>query len=525
MAYISRKSIVTSALILTAAGIITRVLGFVYRIYMSNMMGAEGMGLYQLIMPVYGLAWSLACSGFNTTVSKLTAQERAKAEYGNMGRVLKQSVIITTTLGLILSLALYFGAQPLSIYFFKDLRTMLPLQILSLAFPCMAAGTCVRGYFIGLQETAVPAVNQVLEQIVRMAVVYLLAAQFIPRGLTYAYAAAVIGIVCEEIFSFFYILISYRYFKKKKAYNKRPSLSPQQCLGMILTMALPLTANRVTGSLLATWENVLIPGRLQLFGLSAKEAMSEFGRINGMAMPLIFFPTAVLTALSVTLVPAVSEAAAVKNLPRIAGTASKAVLFASITGMGAACLFIFFPDELGMAIYHQPIGQMLTLLGAMCPLIYVQIVLSGILNGLGCQMFIFRNSILSSIINIICIYFFVPLYGLNAFIIGWFISLILVCALEIDKIRKNIALETAFMNWLVKPLLAAAMAGLSARLLADRWLFTWAGPLAGLVLALSVLVGMYLFVIVLTGCLSVNDLTRLFNRRNTKTPALSMDEK
>ncbi|MDR1664387.1 MAG: polysaccharide biosynthesis protein, partial [Clostridiales bacterium] len=340
MADINKKSIVTGALILTAAGVITRILGFVYRIYMSNVMGAEGMGLYQLIMPVYSLAWSISCSGFNTAVSKLTAQERAKGEYGNMGRVLKQAVLITASLGCLMSLAVYFCALPLSVYFFKDLRTLLPLRILSLAFPFMAAGTCFRGYFIGLQETFVPAINQVLEQFVRMVVVYLLAARFVPRGLNYACAAAVIGLVCEEVFSLLYVLFAYRRFKAKHKLTKRPVFTRRKSLALLLGMALPLTANRVTGSLLSAWENVLIPARLQVFGLSPAEAVSEFGRITGMASPLIFFPTAVLTALSVTLVPAVAEAAATGNAGRRAGTASKAVLFAAIAGFGAASLFV-----------------------------------------------------------------------------------------------------------------------------------------------------------------------------------------
>ena len=111
---------------------------------MSNLMGAEGMGLYQLIMPVYTLAWSIACAGFNTTVSKLTAQERAKGEYGNMSLMLKQSVVITTLLGIALTFTLYFGAELMAIHFFGDIRTKIPLQILSLAFPFMAAGTAIR---------------------------------------------------------------------------------------------------------------------------------------------------------------------------------------------------------------------------------------------------------------------------------------------------------------------------------------------------------------------------------------------
>jgi len=482
-------------------------------------MGAEGMGLYQLIMPVYALAWSISCAGFNTTVSKLTAQERAKGEYGNMGRVLKQSMVITTLLGAGLTLALYFGAGFLSEHFFNDARTLLPLQILALAFPFMAAGTCMRGYFIGLQETKIPAANQVLEQVVRMVIIYFLAARFVPMGLTYAAAAAVIAIVVEEIFSFFFVFISYRFHKKKRRFFKRPSISSGQALVLIMGMALPLTGNRVTGSLLTAWENVLIPSRLQMYGLSAAEAISEFGRISGMAMPLIFFPTAVLTALSVTLVPAVSEAAAAQRLDRITGATSKAMMFASIIGMGAAALFGFLGHELGMAIYNQPIGMMLRLLGIMCPFIYMQIILGGVLNGLGCQMFIFRNSIISSAISIAFVYLLVPVYGLNAYIFGWLISLLVVIALGIHKVRQFIPLETPFMKWMVKPLIAAGLAGFAARALGDRFFFDAAGLRLGLVMAVGVLAFVYFWGVVLMGCISRDEVMGLFSRKARKADA------
>ena len=524
MSNINRKRILTGALILTLAGVITRILGFVYRIYMSNLMGAEGMGLYQLIMPVYALAWSISCAGFNTTVSKLTAQERAKGEYGNMARMLRQSVVITTVLGLLLSAALYFGAGLLAEYFFNDMRTYMPLRILSFAFPFMAAGTCMRGYFIGLQEAKIPAINQVLEQIVRMIIVYLLAARFVPRGLEYAAAVALVAIVAEEIFSCGFVFVAYNLrgarnrkrdttSRPKPRPGPKPTLSNMQIFTLIMCMALPLTGNRVAGSLLSAWENVLIPGRLQMFGLSATEAISEFGRITGMAMPLIFFPTAVLTALSVTLVPAVSEAVTSKDLRGVSTIASKSLLFAAITGMGAAALFLFFSHELGLAIYNQPIGIMLQLLGIMCPFIYMQIVISGVLNGLGCQMFIFRNSLLSSAISIGFIYVFVPHFGLTGYIFGWLVSLLVVIALGLYKVRQYMPLEMEYTKWLVKPLLAALAAGLAARLIATRWLLDMLGLRIGLVFSISILMGIYLCGVLLTGCITKEELQRLHSRK------------
>jgi len=415
----------------------------------------------------------------------------------------------------------------------------------------------MRGYFIGLQEAKIPALNQVLEQIVRMVIVYLLAARFVPRGLEYAAAVALFAIVVEEIFSCGFVFAAYkwrrdreiagqarndrrgctparhcerseaiqkgrpiqdsgllrRYAPRNDGRSNAPTLTNLQIFTLIMCMALPLTGNRVAGSLLSAWENVLIPQRLQMFGLTATEAISEFGRITGMAMPLIFFPTAVLTALSVTLVPAVSEAVTAKDLRGVSTIASKSLLFAAITGMGASALFIFFSHELGMAIYNQPLGLMLKLLGIMCPFIYMQIVISGVLNGLGCQMFIFRNSLLSSTISIGFIYVFVPQFGLTGYIFGWLVSLLVVIALGLYKVRQFMPLEMEFTKWMLKPLVAALAAGLTARLAANRGLLEFAGQRMGLVLSIGILMGIYLFGVLLTGCITRDELRRLYSRK------------
>jgi len=398
----------------------------------------------------------------------------------------------------------------------------------------------MRGYFIGLQETKIPALNQVLEQIVRMVIVYLLAARFVPRGLEYAAAVALFAIVVEEIFSCGFVFAAYRWRMKTNRpplkekhirrsddsrsglkfpsrdslpHNDKKGMTNLQIFTLIMCMALPLTGNRVAGSLLSAWENVLIPQRLQMFGLSATEAISEFGRITGMAMPLIFFPTAVLTALSVTLVPAVSEAVTAKDLRGVSTIASKSLLFAAITGMGATALFVFFSHELGMAIYNQPIGLMLKLLGIMCPFIYMQIVISGVLNGLGCQMFIFRNSLLSSAISIGFIYVFVPQFGLTGYIFGWLVSLLVIIALGLYKIRQFMPLEMEFTKWMLKPLIAALAAGLTARLAANRGLLEFAGQRMGLVFSIGILMVIYLFGVLLTGCITREEIQRLHSRK------------
>jgi len=506
----TKKSIIASAAILTLAGIITRLLGFVYRIYMSNVIGAEGMGLYQLIMPVYALAWSLSCSGFTTTLSKLTAQEKAKGQYGNMSRFLNQSIIITSFIGLFIGLLLFFFSEAIAIYIFKEPRIILSLRILALGFPFMAAGSCIRGYFFGLHEASIPAVSQVFEQVVRMFFIYILASTLMPRGIEYAAAAAVIGIVAGEILSFLYVIYAYSDFKKKNTVSKKPSITHSKSLYTLVSMSIPLTLNRVSGSLLSTVENLLIPRRLLAYGLTNTEAISEFGKITGMAMPLIQFPSVILVSLAISLVPAISEAMAVKNYSKINFTVSKTVLFTTVIGVGAAGGFILFADMLGQVIYGQDISRMLLYLGILSPFLYMQMVLSGILNGLGQQVFIFRNGLISSAISIGFIYFAVPVMGISGFILGWFISLLILCTLNLDRIKKIANIEIDPINWFFKPIISVIATFFIVSFIKEH-IYYILGDVIGLILSIVIMGILYLTFILFTGCISKDDFKILKN--------------
>lgn len=270
----SRKTIIAGTLILTAANLITKCMGFLYRVFMSNAIGAEGMGLYQLILPIYSLAWSITSAGFTTTISRLTAQENIRGQSGNIGRVVKQAVTLSLLLSLLVGGGLFFFAEETAQLFLKDSRAALSLRLLALAVPFMAAGSCFRGFFLGMQETVVPAVSQVLEQAVRIAAIFLLAGIFVPLGLAYACCAAVCGILLGEMLSCAFTIANYVHYKRVHKMVRRPTISTSGVLSMILAMAVPLSASRIAASLLSALENVLIPRQLQLYGQDTAQALS-----------------------------------------------------------------------------------------------------------------------------------------------------------------------------------------------------------------------------------------------------------
>ena len=505
-----KKSIAAGALILTAASIITRLLGFVYRIYLTNEVGAEGIGLYQLIMPIYSLAWSICCSGFSVVVSKIVAQENIKGESGNMGRALKTGLIITGIISAAVAGLIFFLSPVLAGNLYNDPRIELSFKILSFAIPFMSIGSCIRGYFLGLHEPSVPAVSQVLEQLVRMGAAFVLGGTFLKMGLEYACAACVIGILAGEVLSMLYVAYSYGAFKKRRKLTKHPTIGAKAMTAMIFSMAMPLTLNRISGSLLSAVENILIPTRLQAFGLTQAEAISQFGRITGMAFPLIFFPSALLMALATTLVPAVAEAVAVKNLARVNHMASRVFFFSAVIGAGAAAIFAAIPYELGFAIYKQDISEMLFILAFMCPLWYLNITFSGILNGLGEQLLMFKNGIVSSVINILFIWFLVPAWGVHGFIAGWFVGVLYVLIRSVRRIKSRTSMDIDYLKWFAKPTLAAIATGLCAKQIARHIIFPAMQMPVGVAVIILITGSVYMFFILLLKCVTAEDLRTVF---------------
>lgn len=495
-----KHKIVRSALILTAANIITRLLGFLYRIFMSKSIGAEGMGLYQLISPVYMLVWAFSSAGLSTAVSKLTAEQKGCGRAENMYPIVKCACLLSVVLSVIASAVVYFFSPYICERFLGDVRTVLSLRILCICFPFMAAGSCIRGWFYGIQEAKVPASCQVLEQCTRMIVVYMLSFKMLNKGLEAACAMAVIGMAAGEIISFIYVIICS--FLRPKVKSKA-SISYMSAASMIFALALPLTLNRITGSLLSTVENLLIPTRLQLFGLSRSSSVALYGQLCGMAMPLIMFPSSLLTSLATALMPAVSEASAKGNTSSLCSSVEKSLAFTAITGIGTAGLFICLPYELGEVIYSQrEIGYMLRLLGIICPFIYLQVTLGGILNGLGKQVFIFVANLAASAFNICFIWIFVPKYGIEAFLLGWFIGIVAVDLMSLFVISASIKIRLYFNNLLLKPLAAIGFSALSFKFFAERLTINFFS-IVPLMCAMVFMGGLYIAIVTLSGAMPI----------------------
>lgn len=448
-----RKSFVGSAIVLMIAGFIVKILGFVYRIYLSNLIGAEGMGLFQLISPIYTLVILTLTSGISIAVSKMVAEEMAKNHLINLRRITSCALFVIMFSGLVVSVLMFIFIDPIVNVILKDSRTYYSMLLLIPCIPVVAAASALKGYFYGIQNVVPTAFSQIAEQIVRITLVITMARYFLNIGLEYACALATIGMAVGEISNLGVLLVVYRFKKKKDiTASKKGFIRKRYIVKDLVKISIPISFNRLITSIMAAVEMILIPRMLLAGGLNYQSSMEEFGKLTGMAMPLVYFPSLVTSSLATTLVPAISEAMLLKSYKTVNYRMSMSIQLSVILGFIFTSIFMVFPNEIGDMLYRREhIGDILYLLSFTSVFIYLQQTLLGIMNGLGKQGISLRNSMIGYVIRIAFVVYFIPVYGIKGYIIGMIVSSAIVCALNIGTVVKTTGMVLDFRNWLIKP--------------------------------------------------------------------------
>ncbi|HAQ42197.1 MAG TPA: hypothetical protein DCM73_16135 [Clostridiales bacterium] len=508
-----KESIIVGTLILTAATTIVRVVGMLFRIYLANTLGAEGIGLYQLVLSFYFLMVTLATSGIRIAVSRLISEELALRNYSNAKKVLRQSVVLSLFTGVASTLIMYYFADYIGSNILNDKRTTLSLLYLVPSLPCIAVSNCYKGYFYAVGKITKPSIVQVTEQLVRIAVIFYIIDAFLPKGLEYGCAAVAVGMTAEELFS---LIITWFFYVFEKKPFKPSRTQADNMIFKILGIALPLSATSNLNSILRTVENTMIPSRLLLYGLSAENAMSLYGMIKGMVLPILFFPSSFLTSLSSILIPSVAGDNAASNERRVSETLSKVLHFTAISGILVVAVFVAFPNEIATAVYNdRQVGFMIKIISYVCPFMYLNMVISSMLNALGEQMSSFKVNIIESILKISIIYFFVPVYGFNAYLFSLFLTTILNTVLYLAKLLQVSCIVFDISNWIFKPVAAGAAAGFLSKFLYNIFVQNTSRSIFSLISSIIILMMLYLMGLILTksvNLLSANDIKKYMKR-------------
>ena len=408
------RPFILGTLILTATGLITRTIGFFYRIYLSRLFGEEGMGVYQLISPVLALSYSLCAAAYQTTISKFVA-EYTDCENCRF-RPLIAGLCISTPLSLLCCSVIYTQSDFIGARLLQEPRTASMLRILAFAIPFSSIHSCINGYFYGIKKTGPPATAQFLEQLARVGCVYLVSSSILSKGQIPSTDVAVLGLVAGELVS---MLVSLTAIFGAAAGTQHNNTLRLGLFQGIFAMALPLTLNRIVLNLLQSVEAVSIPTQLKLYGYDNATALSVYGVLTGMAMPLIFFPNALTNSVSVLLLPLISESYARGDMKAVKSAILRTIKFCA--ALGATCMSVFFVlgDFCGSTVFDSPLaGHFIRTLSFLCPFLYLDTTLSSILQGLGKAGTIFVMNVLALILRLGFVFLAVPCFGITGYLWG-----------------------------------------------------------------------------------------------------------
>ena len=295
-----RRLFFKNAVILTATSLILRTVGIVFRLYLSAKIGAEGMGLYQLIVSIYVLGSTFATSGISTAVTRMVADELVCGTHRSVRHILRRAVAISLGIGALSAAVIYLGAQPIGVWWIRDIRAVPALKMLAFSLPSMGISACLKGYFAARRRVGHPAAAQLLEQTVRIALIALLIDGFAAKGLAYACLAIMLADTAAEWVSCLFVAVGYWADRRRLARENgqsdiaRPRLS---VVRQLFAIAAPITAGRYLNTALRTVENLLVPSSIARYCGSKEQGLSQFGALKGMALPLIFFPASFFSAL------------------------------------------------------------------------------------------------------------------------------------------------------------------------------------------------------------------------------------
>ena len=500
------KKLLYNTLLLTGASMFMRAVAVSFQVYLAGVIGSSGIGLFQLIVSVQMLTLTLAISGIRFATTRLVSEEMGLESPGTVPRVMRRCILHALGFGSLAGTLLFFAADWIGSVWIGDLRTILSLRILSLSLPFVALSASVSGYFTAVQRVVKSATVLVGEHILRVAVVVTLLALYPPDGLEMACALVVIGGVLSEILSACILFCLYLHDKRLLAKRERSS-SEKSLTRRLLGISMPLAMSSYARSALNTLQHMLVPRGLRRSGATEEAALASYGKVHGMALPVILFPSALFYAVAELMVPELTAAQVAGNKERISYLVSKLLRFALIFSLGLTGLFLAFSMELGQAIYPGTpgVGPYIRILALLMPIMFLDAITDGMLKGLGQQVYSMGVNIADSLLSVLLVYLLLPIFAVRGYLFMIYFTECFNFLLSIRRIAKITTIRLTLSD-VLKPLCSI----LGAVHLASLLLRILGLPLAAspLNLILHFLLGglFYTALLFVLGCVTRQDL-------------------
>lgn len=429
-----------NSLILTFSNLFTGIIGFVFSIILSRNLGTEGLGLYGLIMPVYGLLLCLVSDGLITAASKTSAAFWGKKDFRNLSRTMHTVFLFFGTWSILIAVIVLFNATWIGTTIIKDSRSIMAIRILCPALVFVSLSAILKGYFYGISQFKVAALIDTFEKLIRVVAFLSLLAVFTLSGIQNTVTGAYLAVTFGEGISFILLFFFYKLYRKKwkpEVYKRQNRL---QLLADIFVITLPLGLEGILSSLFTSASILILPRRLMMGGISYSSALSLIGMFKGMALTIAFFPMIIVFSMSTVLVADISLRPVKKNDWATESRIKQVLRISCLVGISTVIICLCIPDELGRLLYSRDdLGNYIRFAALSVLIDYLAMPTIGILNGLGKQNAILINSLIVSIETLILIYILtgipaIHIYGYGIMIMVTGLTLFLLNMHEIQKI-------------------------------------------------------------------------------------------
>ena len=438
-----------NTIILTATSILMRLLAMSFQVYLTQRIGAEGIGLFELLMSVYGLATALAVSGVRLSTTRLVLEVTARRQCGQSG-VMRLCLGYALCLGLGAGTLLYVLSTPIAGLWLDEPALGPCLRVLAFSLPCLSISSCLNGFFSARRQAGRMAVTQVMEFGFHMALTLggLLCLQ--PESPS---RACLLLVCCSCLSDLFSASVACLFYGMQKGERGR---TPLFLLGDLLQIALPDAVGSWVRSGLVSAKHLLIPKGLRKCGASSAQALSAYGVVQGMVMPLLGFPAAFLGTVSGLLVPEIAESHALGQHRRLFAIMQRVLHLTLLFSFFASGLLLVYGGRLGLLLYKtQEAEQYIRMLAPLVPLMYLDTAVDGMLKGMGLQTASMRINILDAAVSLLLVWRLIPRVGMQGYLLTIYVSEVLNFLLSFRQLRKSVGLWLPFYRSVLAPVLAA----------------------------------------------------------------------
>lgn len=454
----NRKRFILNGIMLSCVALIIRGVGMMLSSYITREVGAEGVGLYTLIMSVYSFGITFATSGLSLTVTRLVA-ERTEGTGEGVRRVLLGALIYTLIFSITATIVLFSFADYFALKVLSDIRCETPLRILSLSLIPISLSALFSGYFVGVRRVVPNAVGQIISQIAKVSFTVFLVVNMKGGGIGGAVIALALSTTLTELLAFLVAFIQFIIDRKK---HKCGSEMSGIGFSLVSRMALPLAVSAYIRSALLSLEHILIPKRLRDRGDSHSASLSAYGILHGMALPLLVYPMSPLSSFSSLLVPEFARSSGVGDKSRLSRMANEALNTTLVYSVICTVAIFTFSEELGFVLYNSHgAGRYIRLLSPVIPIMYLDHVADSMLKGIGEQVYSMWVNIFDSLLSIALVFVLIPIFGIG----GYALVIVIMEAFNFFMSARRLYLRVPFK---IKPLrsvvLPLGLAILSAEL-------------------------------------------------------------